>query len=47
MVELTFAVEGAEVDRYAAAPSLNFKLYVGNETADVRVENVLLHCQIR
>jgi Family of unknown function (DUF6084) len=47
MVELTFAVEGAEVDRYAAAPSLLFKLSVGNETADVRVKNVLLHCQIR
>lgn len=47
MVELTFAVEGAVVDRYAAAPSLLFKLCVANETPDVRVENVLLHCQIR
>jgi hypothetical protein len=47
MVELNFAVEGAVVDRYAAAPSLLFKLCVANETPDVRVENVLLHCQIR
>jgi hypothetical protein len=47
MVELTFAVEGAVVDSYAAAPSLLFKLCVANETPDVRVENVLLHCQIR
>jgi len=47
MVDLTFAVEGAEIDRYAAAPMLLFKLCVINETPDVRVENVLLHCQIR
>ncbi len=47
MVELNFAVEGAVVDRYAAAPSLLFKLCVANETPDVRVENVLLHRQIR
>ena len=47
MVDLTFAIEGAEVDRYAAAPALLFKLCVINETPDVRVENVLLHCQIR
>jgi hypothetical protein len=47
MVDLTFAIEGAEVDRYAAAPTLLFKLCVINETLDVRVENVLLHCQIR
>ncbi len=47
MVDLTFAIEGAEVDRYAAAPALLFKLCVISETLDVRVENVLLHCQIR
>jgi Family of unknown function (DUF6084) len=47
MVELAFAVEGAVVDSYAAAPSLLFKLCVANETPDVRVANVLLHCQIR
>ena len=47
MVDLTFAIEGAEVDRYAAAPALFFKLRVINETPDVGVENVLLHCQIR
>ena len=47
MVELTFAVEGAMVDSYAAAPSLLFKLCVANETPDVRVANVLVHCQIR
>ena len=47
MVDLTFAIEGAEVDRYAAAPALLFKLCVINETPDVGVENVLLHCQIR
>ena len=47
MVELTSAVEGAVVNRYAAAPSLLFKLCVANEAPDVRVENVLLHCQIR
>lgn len=47
MVELTFAIEGAEVDRFAAAPSLNFKLWIASESPSVRVENVLLHCQIR
>jgi Family of unknown function (DUF6084) len=47
MVELTFAVEGAEVDRYAAAPSLLFKLCVASESPGTRVENVLLQCQIR
>jgi hypothetical protein len=47
MVELTFAVEEAEVDRYAVSPSLLFKLSVVNETPDLRVENVLLSCQIR
>jgi hypothetical protein len=47
MVDLCFAAEGAEVDRYAAAPTLLFKVRVTNGTPDVRVENVLLNCQIR
>jgi hypothetical protein len=47
MVDLTFTIEGAEVDRYAAAPTLLFKLRVVNGTPAVAVANVQLHCQIR
>lgn len=47
MVELTFTIEGAEVDRYAAAPTLLFKLRVVNGTPAIAVANVQLHCQIR
>jgi Family of unknown function (DUF6084) len=47
MVDLTFSIEGAEVDRFAAAPSLNFTLRIAGESPNVRVENVLLYCQIR
>jgi Family of unknown function (DUF6084) len=47
MVDLSFTVEGVEVDRYAAAPSLSFKVCVANQVPDLRVENVQLHCQIR
>jgi len=47
MVDLSFTIEGAKVDRHAAAPTLLFKLCVTGDTLGVRVENVLLHCQIR
>ena len=36
MVELTFAVEGAEVDRYAAAPSLNFTVQRESKATPIR-----------
>lgn len=47
MIDLTFRIEGAEVDRFAAAPMLLFKLRVVNTTPMVKVANVQLHCQVR
>jgi hypothetical protein len=47
MVDLVFAAEGAEVDRYAAAPMLIFKVRVGNATPAFEVQNVQLQCQVR
>lgn len=47
MVDLDFAVEGVEVEHFAAAPTLHFKLRVTNRTPDVVVQNVSLLCQVR
>ncbi|MBV9734684.1 MAG: hypothetical protein JO209_02155 [Acidisphaera sp.] len=47
MVDLDFAVEGAEVEPHAAAPLLRFALRVTNRTPAISVENVDLRCQIR
>lgn len=47
MVDLDFAVEGAEVEAYAAAPLLRFALRLTNRTPAIAVENVDLRCQIR
>ncbi len=46
MVDLLFTVEGVEVERFAAAPTLLFKLHVA-DTGGAAVQNVLLQCQIR
>lgn len=46
MSELLFDVVGAEPDRYAAAPTLNFKLRV-TETSDADIHVLALRCQIR
>jgi hypothetical protein len=45
MVDLAFTVEGIEVERYAAAPTLLFKLRIS--AGDVQVQNVMLQCQLR
>jgi len=45
MPELDFAIEGAEVARYAATPLLTFKLRVLS-SAEEDVANVALHCQV-
>ncbi len=45
MVDLRFTVEGVEVERFAATPTLLFKLCVDAKAA--AVQNVLLQCQIR
>lgn len=47
MADLAFSVAGVEIERYASAPTLLFKLRVANSMRAVRVQNVLLHCQIR
>lgn len=47
MVNLDFTAEGVEVEPYAAAPTLMFKLRVTNRTPGVSVQNVALGCQVR
>jgi hypothetical protein len=47
MSELDFRVEGAEVERHAAAPLIRFRLRVANREPGVRIRNVMLQCQIR
>jgi hypothetical protein len=47
MPELNFAVEGAEPVRYAAAPTIAFKLQIASDDAAERIQNILLTCQIQ
>jgi len=47
MPELDLQVEGFEVARHAAAPTLLFKLRMSNAIAGQQVANVALQCQIQ
>jgi hypothetical protein len=47
MFDLDFSAEGAEVEPYAAAPTLLLKVRIANPTSAVAVENVCLLCQVR
>jgi hypothetical protein len=47
MIDLDFAVLGAEMEPHAAAPMLLLKLRVTNASPAVPVQNVMLQCQIR
>ena len=47
MVDLDFAVEGAEAARHTATPTLLLKLRLTNTTPATPVQNVMLQCQIR
>lgn len=47
MPDLSFAVDGAEVERYAAAPFLRFRIAISCADPDVRLSNVMLQCQLR
>jgi hypothetical protein len=47
MVELDFAVTGAEVERHAVSPLLQFDLRISNKTPALPIANVMLNCQIR
>ncbi len=47
MADLSFSVEGAQIERFAAVPSVLFKLRVSSLPAGARIENVQLACQVR
>lgn len=47
MVELAFSVQGVEVERFAAVPTLVFKVRVTGGAPGVKIQNLLLQCQIR
>ncbi len=47
MPDLSFQVEGAEAEPYAAAPLLQFKLRLSNAPDDEEIRAVALQCQIR
>lgn len=46
MVDLAFSVQGVEVERFAAVPTLVFKVRVTGGAPDVKIQNLLLQCQI-
>ncbi len=46
MTELGFECAGAEVERYAAAPTLNLRLHVAEATGQA-IHSIMLQCQIR
>ena len=45
--ELAFAVEGAEAERFAAAPLIHLRLRVSNDSSGLAIRNVMLQCQVR
>ena len=47
MPELSFAVTAAEVERFAVAPCINFKVAIECATKNARIKNVMLQCQVR
>lgn len=47
MPSLTFAVEGAEAISFAAAPTIAFRLRVGNTASQQPVQSIALRCQIQ
>jgi hypothetical protein len=47
MPDLDFRIIDAEVARYAATPTLNFKMSIHQNGETVRVRNIALQCQIR
>lgn len=47
MVDLAFSVVAVEVERFAAVPMLVFKLRVQGGTPEVRIQNILIQCQVR
>ena len=47
MPDLTFKIETAEAQRFAAAPTLFFKLRISNAAANEIIHSVALRCQIQ
>jgi len=47
MAELSFRVDGAQVERFAAAPSMLFRVAIECPDATRSIRNVMLQCQIR
>ena len=47
MPDLSFQIEKAEPQRFAAAPTLIFKLHIGNATPNETVHTVALRSQIQ
>jgi hypothetical protein len=47
MHELGFSIQGAEVERFAAAPFINFRIGIDNPDRGTSIRNVMLQCQIR
>jgi len=47
MVDLVFVGKSVELDRHAMAPTLLLRVCVANMTPRIKVENILLQCQIR
>jgi len=45
--DLSFKIEKAEAQRFAAAPTLLFKLAITNNAANETVHSVALRCQIQ
>ena len=47
MPELSFSVESAQAERFAAAPLIQLDVLVGCAEPRVRIRNVMLQCQVR
>jgi hypothetical protein len=47
MPHLSFQIDGAEPDLFAAVPMLLFHVRIGNSIADEPIQNIALRCQIR
>ena len=47
MVDLVFVGKAVELERHAMTPMLRLKVCVSNVTPSIKIENVLLQCQVR
>jgi Family of unknown function (DUF6084) len=47
VVDLVFVGKGVELERHAMVPTLFLKVSISNTTPSIKVQNVLLQCQVR